>query len=121
MKERPSTHERKLKLRKAKQCLEEGNYAFADFDKAVGEIFDDLELSDADEVFQLILELLPEISPEDYKGGRPPAKSYEEKIKDCDLFPFAWHSNKLGKRMYLKFVIKTDVFFYVSLHEDRPK
>jgi hypothetical protein len=56
MKRRPSTHERKLKLRKAKQCLEEGNNAFADFNKAVGEIFDVLELSDADEVFKLILE-----------------------------------------------------------------
>jgi hypothetical protein len=96
---RPSEHECKLKLRKAKECIEEGNAAFADPSKVVGEIFDDLELFKADEVFPLILELLPEISPKDYKGERPPAKSYELKIKDCDLFPFVWDSRRLGKKL----------------------
>jgi hypothetical protein len=117
---RPSKHECKLKLRQARQCIEAGNTGFADFRKASGEIYEGLGLTDADEVFQLIMELLPEIFPKDYRGVKPPSRSYEEKIKGCDLFPFVWDSKRLGKRMYLKFVIKADMFFYVSLHKDRP-
>ncbi len=57
---RPTAHECKIKLRNAKQYIEAGNFEYADFNKAAGEIFDGLELDDAAEVAPLVLELLGE-------------------------------------------------------------
>lgn len=68
-----------------------------------------------------ILACLRELTNSDYAGSRPPQKSYETKIKESDLFAFAWDSVHKGKRMYLKFVIKNGNFFYVSFHRDRKE
>lgn len=74
---------------------------------------------DVDEIEDLILQALREIQPAHYKGGRPPMASYEDKIKGSGLFPFVWDSVVMGKKMYLKFVIKNGCFYYVSFHKDR--
>ena len=71
------------------------------------------------EVWELIGELLEEISPADYAGLRPPQKSYERAIKEKELFAFAWDSKKLGKRMYLKFALVNGDYYYVSLHKSK--
>jgi len=63
-----------------------------------------------------LIELLQEISPADYDGKHPPERSYEKVIEGKDLFAFVWRSRKLNKTMYLKFAIKNDAFYYVSLH-----
>ena len=67
----------------------------------------------------MIESLLEEIELSDYDGGRPPQKSYESVIADLELWAFAWNSNLLGKKMYLKFSIKNGCFYYVSLHKSK--
>ena len=79
-----------------------------------------LNIGDSSEVWGLIQTLLHEIEPGDYIGGRPPKKSYESTIEGKELFGFSWDSVKCGKKMYLKFALKNDKFYYVSLHEDKP-
>ncbi len=69
----------------------------------MGEL-NDLEIGDANDVWLLIRELLGEITPKDYKGSRPPQKSYEKTIAGLDLLAFSWWSPKCAKQMYIKFV-----------------
>jgi hypothetical protein len=43
------------------------------------------------------------------------AKKY---LEDRQL-AFSWWSTKLAKQMYIKFVLKNERYFYVSLHQSR--
>lgn len=115
---RPSLKELDGKLRGAKEAIKKGKRLFAEPEKIFGEI-NALNLGDAKEVWELILNLLPEITSKDYEGRRPPEKAYEKGILGKELFPFCWNSNLLKKRMYLKFVLDCDIFYYVSLHESK--
>jgi len=65
--------------------------------------------------------LLDEISPKSYVGKRPPEKSYQEEIKDLDLFAFNVESSWFRCRVYLKFVLTGGDLWLVSLHQDREK
>ncbi len=112
---RPSDRELSKRLNEAKEFLKKGTGLFANPSKAMGEL-NDLSIGDANEVWLLISELLEEISPHDYKGARPPQKSYEKAIAGHELLAFCWWSLKLNKEMYIKFVLKNDRFYYVSLH-----
>jgi hypothetical protein len=67
----------------------------------------------------MIKDLLTEITPNDYRGSRPPQKSYEKVIAGLELFAFSWWSEKLAKEMYIKFVLKNERYYYVSLHQSR--
>ncbi len=116
---RPSNKELSGKLREAQRLLCNSEGFFANPGKVAAEL-NVLKISDSDEIWDLIKSLLKEIRPQDYSGGRPPYKSYEKSIEGRDLFAFSWLSRFLDKKMYLKFAIKDDRFFYVSLHEDRP-
>ncbi len=62
-----------------------------------------------------------EIKPAHYVGLRPPHKSYEEPILNLELFAFRWSSRLFGRDMYLKFAVKEEVLWIVSLHRDRRK
>jgi hypothetical protein len=117
---RPSVKELTNKLRQAKEALAKGSKRFVDPVKVMGEL-NSLEIDDSEEVFDLIGKLLDEIVPADYAGGRPPQRSYEQGYEGKELFAFAWESQILGKRMYLKFIIFEECFYYVSLHKDNPK
>ena len=75
--ERPSNRELDKKLREAKEFLKKQPGLFANPAKVVGELTA-LNIDDAKEVWDLIQELLEEITIEDYDGGRPPQKSYEK-------------------------------------------
>jgi hypothetical protein len=86
----------------------------------VGELYD-LEIESPNQVWKLIIELLDEIFPKDYAGGRPPQTSYEKPIEDQELFAFCWNSKKLGKIMYLKFALKENRYYYVSLHRSKEQ
>jgi len=72
-----------------------------------------------EDVGALIEQCLEEITANDYAGSRPPQRSYEKAIAGMDLFAFAWDSAVCGKRMYLKFVIKDDNYYYVSFHKEK--
>lgn len=116
---RPSDKELAGKLRAAKVALQLSPGFFADPGKVVGEL-NDLGIGRSSEVWPLIQRLLDEIGPSDYSGGRPPYKAYEKSIEGRELFAFSWVSQELGLKMYLKFALKDNRFYYVSLHQDRP-
>ena len=115
---RPSDHELTKRLNEAKEFLKNRYGVFATPSKVVGEL-NDLDIGDTNDVWQLIAELLEEISPKDYKGSRPPQKSYEKAIAGSELFAFSWLSPKCAKQMYIKFVLKNERYHYVSLHQSR--
>lgn len=116
---RPSDKELRNKLGAAKQALQRAPGFFVDPGKVVGELAD-LEIRKSSDVWPLILKLLDEIDPNHYTGGRPPYKAYEKSIEGQELFAFSWASKEFSKKMYLKFALKAERFYYVSLHEDRP-
>lgn len=115
---RPSDRELTKRLDEAKEFLKNRYGVFAIPSKVVGEL-NDLDIGDANDVWLLIRELLEEISPKDYRGSRPPQKSYEKAIAGSELFAFSWWSTKCAKQMYIKFVLKNERYHYVSLHESR--
>ncbi len=117
---RPSDRELDKKINEAKSVLRQQLGLFANFAKAVGEL-NELDMRDSDDIWQLIRGLLEEISPKDYAGGKPPQKSYEKAIANCELFAFCWWSKTLGKQMYIKFALRQNRYFYVSLHESRKQ
>jgi hypothetical protein len=118
MHQRPSTNEIIHKLKEAVEALQAKRVRFANPAKVVGELAV-LDINESSEVWDLIPDLLKEIKSEDYDGGHPPQPSSEKTIKGKDLWAFAWESKKLGMRMYLKFALKDDFFYYVSLHESK--
>ncbi len=114
---RPSSRETVKRLNEAREFLRKQPGVFANPSKVVGEL-NDLDIGDTNDVWQLIKVLLEEISPKDYKGSRPPQKSYEKAIAGSELLAFSW-SPKCAKQMYIKFVLKNERYYYVSLHESR--
>jgi hypothetical protein len=115
---RPSIRELTKRLEEAKKYLKSQHGVFANPSKVVGEL-NALDIGDTNEVWQLIRELLEEISPKDYRGSRPPQKSYEKAIAGLELLAFSWWSPKCAKQMYIKFVLKNERYHYVSLHQSR--
>lgn len=115
---RPSDKELIKRLDEAKQYLKNRYGLFANQSKAVGEL-NDLDIGDSNGVWSLIRELLEEISPKDYRGTRPPQKSYEKAIAGIELLAFSWWSSRCAKQMYIKFVLKNERYYYVSLHQSR--
>ena len=115
---RPSHRELQKKINEAKKALQDKLGIFANPGKAVGEL-NYFNIGHSDEIWNLIRELLEEISPEHYTGYRPPLKSYEKTINGHDLFAFSWKSHKLGSRIYLKFALKNNRYYYVSLHPSK--
>lgn len=115
---RPTVRELLKKLEEAKAYLRKPQGRLVNPSKVVSELYV-LEAGDTEKVWNLILVLLDEIHPEDYVGGRPPQKSYERSIEGKDLFAFCWWSKKLGKKMYIKYVLHDEHYVYVSLHESK--
>lgn len=115
---RPSDRELIKRLNEAKEFLKNRPGMLANPSKAVGEL-NDLEIWDTNDVWPLIRELLNEITPKDYRGTRPPQKSYEKAIAGLELLAFSWWSSKCAKQMYIKFALKNERYYYVSLHQSR--
>ena len=88
---RPSDRELIKRLGEAKEFLKNRHGVFATPSKVVCEL-NDLDIGDTNDVWQFIRELLEEISPKDYKGSRPPQKSYEKAIAGLELLAFSWWS-----------------------------
>lgn len=116
--ERPSTREIDKRLKEVKKALKNRRVLFANEAKVVAELMS-LEIDDTDKVWDLISELIDEIELDNYAGGYPPQKSYEPLVANCELWAFSWKSSLLKKQMYLKFCIKEETFYYVSLHKSK--
>lgn len=115
---RPSDRELLKRINEAKEFLKNRNGLFANPSKVVGEL-NALNIGNTNDVWPLIMELLEEISPKDYRGARPPQKSYEKATVGLELLAFSWWSLRFSKQMYIKFVLKNERYYYVSLHQSR--
>ncbi len=115
--ERPSFKELYGKIEQAKGAIEKKQIFTIDPEViAVDAIELGYEVSKLNKILSIILK---EIDPKDYIGNRPPQKSYENEIKGFELFAFRWMSKIFGCESYLKFSIKQDSVYLVSLHQDR--
>lgn len=116
---RPSAREIDLRLKDAKAALKKRKVVFANEAKVVTELMN-LEIEDTDKIWDLISILIDEeIKIDDYAGSYPPKRSYERLAMNCELWAFCWFSIRLNKQMYLKFCIKEETFYYVSMHESK--
>ncbi len=120
MSARPSNREIINKVGEALQALRADKFMFATGKHIYGDLAG-LELDSAEELIPLLIDLLEEINaakPLDcYAGSYPPRPSYEPQILGLELWPYCWHSNRYGKRMYLKFALKKGCYCYVDCHE----
>jgi hypothetical protein len=114
---RPSYSEIQRKIKVAKETISKNNFSIL---KPKVVISDALELGILmEELNSLLIDLLNEIRPEDYAGTYPPQRSYEEEILRSELFAFRWESKRLGCMTYLKFTLKEDRLWLISIHQDR--
>ena len=115
--DRPSHKEINRKIKQAKEAVLESRFFILNpFVIAA----DALELGvDLQNISYILIDLLEEIDANNYAGQYPPQRSYEHDIEGYELLAFRWLSKKLGCRAYLKFAMKGDRMWLVSLHEDR--
>lgn len=119
---RPSHKELTNKIRLAKATVgERENILIVDTKKVACDALE-LDYLIKEELHEVLLDILDEIRPEDYTGERPPKRSYEDKILDCELFGFKFNSIRFKTCVYFKFTInQSGKFWLVSLHKDKPK
>ena len=120
MQKRPSNKEIFNKVRDGLEFVCAKQRAFA-LSKHLSADLDALGLISENEYWQLIETLLHEIlkagAVECYSGGKPPQRSYENGIQNCELWAYTWESPSLQKRMYIKFVLKNERYHHVNCHE----
>jgi hypothetical protein len=119
MKERPSDRELDRKLKEAQDAAAAGRIRLLEPDTILSDLLD-LDYLVAD-LAKALPALMQEIRPGDYRGQSPPKKSYEKAILGSELFAFRWASKIFGCRMYLKFAVKGENLWIVSLHRDKSK
>jgi hypothetical protein len=119
MTERPSHRELHRKLKQAREAAAERRIRILEPDTILADLLD-LDYSIANLATDLPA-VFHEIGPRDYIGQSPPKKSYEKAILGSELFAFRWVSKVFGCWMYLKFAIKGQELWIVSLHRDRSK
>jgi len=126
---RPLCHEIESKARSALAAIAGGRRVLG-LTKHLFDDFTALGVSSEAELWKVLAELLEEIiaaqPAECYAGGHPPYRSYDEEMKNLELWPYRWMSPSQGKMMFLKFALKRDrqgnwVYVHVDVHEDRPK
>ena len=116
---RPSSKELYDRIRQARILVDAGPIYLVEDDPIIA---DALELGyDIAGISEVLKRLFNEISHKDYAGTKPPQRSYKTPILDCELYAFNWESRFLGCRVYLKFALKGDALWLVSLHEDRSR
>ena len=71
------------------------------------------------EIVKVLLIVLNEIIPQNYVGYHPPQRSYKPEISELELFAFCWLSKSFGCHTYLKFCLKKEYMYLVSLHQHR--
>jgi hypothetical protein len=64
----------------------------------------------------VLLDLLNNTGPDHYAGHRPPERSYENRIRNLDLWAFSVRCPKFEPRVYYKVSLHNEWFYLVSLH-----
>ena len=115
---RPSDKEIIKRIKEAQEAVAEGRIAILN---QVAVASDALELGYLidEELESVLFELLDLISPAHYVGTRPPQRSYEQNIKDLELFAFEVNNSRFNCPIYFKFAMSTGVLWLVSLHKSR--
>ncbi len=106
-------------MRAARHAVGKGQIALLNEVALVADAIE-LDYSIANELNVVLTELLEDAAPANYTGSRPPQRSYEEDIQGLELFAFSLDSKRFKCRVYLKFALAGEVFWLVSLHQDRP-
>lgn len=114
---RPSHKELTGKIRQARRAVSKGEINIVEPASISADALDLDYL--VDDLPDVLSEILEEIKPDDYTGKKPPERSYEDKIKDTELFAFKWASKRFGCELYLKFTLKDGVLWLVSFHLHR--
>jgi hypothetical protein len=121
---RPSNREKYNKVSEAISAIECGNCARL-LTKHISMDDEAMGVDDEDEFWAVLAQLLKEVITagpvKHYAGGHPPQRSYEAELKDKELWAYAWDSEILGKRMYVKFCTTKGYYFHVDCHESQPK
>ncbi len=85
----------------------------------------DLDLLTDRDVREALLDIFDrELTPRHYNGGSPePRKVDEENFEDCDIWQFAWVSQRMANReMSIKFCLHGSHLYLLGFHEStRPK
>jgi hypothetical protein len=116
---RPSRKELDGKIRAAKEAASRGRISIIN---PLNLAADALELGfSVKDLSCVLLDLLAEVTSKAYAGQAPPKRSYENEILDRELFAFRWVSKRLGCAIYLKFALKGNELWVVSLHQDRQR
>ena len=116
---RPTHRELTGKIKQAVKAVSDGWICILDQEILAR---DALELGyRVSDLSDILIDLLSAILPEDYIGHQPPEKSYEDKIKGIELFVFKAYSQVLGCNVYLKFGLKGEFIWIISLHEFETK
>ena len=114
---RPSYREVDQKLRQAREAAARNQISIVNpISFAVDALSLDFSVED---IANILIDILEEITANNYVGQYPPQRSYEDRILDYELYPFRWNSKVFGCKAYLKFTIKDGQLWLVSLHEDR--
>jgi hypothetical protein len=118
MKKDPSHKALTGKIVQARASVKAGHIAFVEQTVIAADLLNlGYEISDLP---RILLELLGQITPDDYVGTSPPQRSYEKRIEDFELYAFKCTSKLLGCTVYFKYALKNDFLWLVSIHEDRP-
>jgi len=117
---RPSDKEIIKRIKEAQETLSKGQIAILNQEAIAS---DALELGYfvKEELESVLSELLELISPAHYVGTRPPQRSYEQTIKDLELFAFEVTSPRFKYPIYFKFASSAGVLWLVSLHKSRGR
>ena len=114
---RPAYHELDKKLVEARQAVAENRIRTLSPGVLAA---DAIELDYLiEELAHILAEILNEASPDNYAGTHPPQRSYDDKVKDKELFAFEFNSRYFDKVVYLKFVLIDGYLWIVSLHNSR--
>jgi len=117
--QRPSKKELYNKIKQGKEVAVQGNIFPVD-PNVIAE--DAIELGyQVTNLKNVLCCILDEVKIEHYVGAHPPRKSYEPIIKGGELFEFKWTCRIFGCDTYLKYCLKGENLYLVSLHKDRPQ
>ena len=118
MQKRPTHKDLSGKINQAKAAVKTGRIGLVDQTVIVADLLDlGCEIS---ALSKILLDLLEQATPDAYAGTSPPQRSYETRIAGCELYAFKCVSKRIGCTVYIKFTLKNDFLWLVSLHEDRP-
>jgi len=117
---RPTHKELSKKIKQATNAVENGNILLLNMPSLVSDA-DELGYVIEDDLASLLIELLQKSSLDNYAGGRPPQKSYQQEIQGSDLFAFVIEETTLEKSVYFKFSIVGEMLYVISLHRDKKK